>query len=645
MSQSISLCIFCREENAYLTKHTLNSALTCQPGTWSEIIVFDLFFQRRDPIDIPAVRSCRLESSDTNFLKLAQKHTEGDWLFLLEAGEVVKAEGKLFGANPGDEEKAQAYFIPLSDEDEDGWQPAFSPRLRPKSSIMKQGPKMQWGFLWEPFTVSRKSGPILLDSFSNFLFEITESIPSTSGTYLLAEKASRQGNCKKAADLFSRACFASTDPRLKRFLAYKKTYCLFRAGQNHTALEHLLKGEKHFPSLVEFAYLKGNILLKLRRYRESFLLFEQAATMLQKSPCPSFGPENFVITTGRAKALRALQQPDSSLDACSHALACCPGYYPALQVMAKTAFSHYPKSDAIRLIYRNTASLNKGKYAIITRILLDNDKIPEAFSCVKSGLKELPESFELLFLKAYCCLRQGQIIKSITILRKIPPGSSYFREAFLAQCLCFWALKDYRRAMQILESPGGQDGTSEVREFCLYLHFYILHQEKALAVQPFMPSLKKYNTLFLKVLELAHCLTNRDVFAVLVRLALKRDQGIFSLNLAKLLAQKKEKELAVTFFNKAMEKGVYDSESLLIMGKIALEENLFPEARELFSLALKNFPNDANIYVVYAHTLVKEAAVTLLNGLNHNPAHLALQKALKEVEGAAFFLDCLKPNL
>jgi tetratricopeptide (TPR) repeat protein len=644
MSQSISLCIFCREENAYLTKHTLNSALKCHPGTWSEIVVFDLFFQRRDRIDMPAVRFCRLESSETNFLKLAHEHTKGDWLFLLEAGEVVEAGFRPFGTNLGEEEKAEAYFIPLSDEDEDGWQPAFSPRLRPRSSLMSQSPEMQWGFLWEPFAVSRKSGPILCDSFSNFLIENTESIPSTAGIYLLAEKTARQGNPKKAADLFSRAYFASNDPRLKRFLTYKKTSCLFKVGQDHTALEQLLKGEKHFPSPIEFTYLKGKILLKLRRYRESLLLFEQAATM-QKSPCPSLGPENFVITTGRAEALRALQQPEGSLDACSHALACCPGYYPALWVMAKTAFSYYPKSDAVRLLYRNTASLNKGKYAIITRILLDNDKIPEAFSCVKSGLKELPGSFELLFLKASCCLRQGQIVKSITILRKIPPDSSCFWEAFLAQCLCFWALKDYRRAMQILEAPGGQDAASEVREFCLYLHFYILHQERALAVQPFMPSLKKYNTLFLKILELAHYLTNREVFSVLVRLAMKRDQGNFSLNLAKLLAQKKEKELAVTFFNKAMKKGVYDSESLLIMGKIALEENLFPEARELFSLALKNFPHDANIYVVYAHTLLKEAALTLQDGLNQNPAHLALQKALKEVEDAGSFLNHLKPNL
>jgi tetratricopeptide (TPR) repeat protein len=586
-----------------------------------------------------------LDSGERDYLAFAGQQTKGDWLFLLEAGEVVKTGGGKPLATNLEDKKAQAYFIPLSDEDEDGWQPAFSPRLRHRNCIMSQNPELQWGFLWEPFAVSRKSGPILSGSFTNFLFEIAGSVPSTAGIYLLAEKASRQGHHKKAAELFSRAYLASNDSRFKRFFAYKKTYSLFRTGQDHTALEQVIKEEKHFPSPLEFIYLKGKILLKLRCYRESFLHFEQAATMLQKSPGPSFGPENFVITTGRAQAMGALQQPDGSLDACSHALACCPGYYPALRVMAKTAFLYYPKSDAIRLLYRHTASLKEGKYAVITRILLDNDKIPEAFTCVKSGLKEIPGSLELLFLKASCCLRQGQIIKSLTILRKIPPSSSCYWEAFLTQCLCFWALKDYRRAMQLLESPGGQTAESEVREFCLYLHFYILHQERPLAVQPFMPSLKKYDALFLKILELSHCLINRDVFTVLVRLAMKKDLGNFSLTLAKLFAQKKEKELAVTFFNKAMEKGVYDSESLLIMGKIALDEDLFPEARELFSLALKNFPHDANIHVVYAHTLLKEAACTLQGGLHQNPTHLALQKALKEVVDAASFLDHLKPNL
>jgi hypothetical protein len=141
----------------------------------------------------------------------------------------------------------------------------------------------------------------------------------------------------------------------------------------------------------------------------------------------------------------------------------------------------------------------------------------------------MPGNIELLFLKASVCLQQGQIIKCLTVLRKIPANSSYFSDAFMIQCLCFWALKDYRRAIQLLESSSGHDGVSEAKEFCLCLHFYILHQEKPLDVQLFLPSLKKYRGLFLKILDLAHCLANRAVFNVLVGLALKQDQGKFSL--------------------------------------------------------------------------------------------------------------------
>jgi hypothetical protein len=57
------------------------------PQTWSEIIVFDLYFQRRDPINMPAVKTCRLDSKETDILTFAGRHAKGDWLFLLEAGE------------------------------------------------------------------------------------------------------------------------------------------------------------------------------------------------------------------------------------------------------------------------------------------------------------------------------------------------------------------------------------------------------------------------------------------------------------------------------------------------------------------------------------------------------------------------------
>jgi hypothetical protein len=86
-----------------------------------------------------------------------------------------------------------------------------------------------------------------------------------------------------------------------------------------------------------------------------------------------------------------------------------------------------------------------------------------------------------------------------------------------------------------------------------------------------------------------------------------------------------------------MAKGVYDSESLLIMGQIALDEALFSEARELFSLALKSFPQDTNVYLVYVRTLLQESLFTLKDGLEQNPAHLSLQKALHEVGNVASF--------
>ena len=147
------------------------------------------------------------------------------------------------------------------------------------------------------------------------------------------------------------------------------------------------------------------------------------------------------------------------------------------------------------------------------------------------------------------------------------------------------------------------------------------------------------------IFRLSLHLKNRDILYSLVALAKDRDQGEFCLRLAKFFAHEKEDELAVTFFNQALEKGVYDSDSLLVIGKIALEKNLFPEARELFSLALKNFPQDANIYLVYTQTLLKEAFLTLAEGLKKNPDDTTLTNTLKDVQETFTHLAKLKLHL
>ncbi len=639
MKETVSLCLFCREENASLIKITLNSMLKSLPSPWSEVIVIDLFFQRKEDKGLPPARYLSLKAPDTDPVAFAARHSKSTWLLLLEAGEGIRVEGRFDRQQPS----CFAYYIPVSAEEEEGWEPGFAPRLLHRDGYLNRGDDpLEAAFLCRPFAISR--------NYHYTSFRLPPNLPALSERepgyhYLLGEKARRKGNYKKAAEIFSRAYLAAVDPRLKRFFAIKKMSCLCRIEPGEEVLQQLARAEKRFSCPVEFLYLKGNTLTTLRRYREAYPCYAQAAASLRSVSEPQpWGPENFVITTAKAWVLAALQQRDRSLEACAHALTCCPGYLPALRLLAKVAFQHCPGPEGARLIYRHASPLQQSRYAAIARIFLENRRLTEALTWIKSGLKGAPENQELLYLQAYWYLKKGEANKCLAILRKIPEDSSYFREAFSMQCLCLWHLGDYRGALDLIDSGAGEPELKEEGEFFRCLHYHIQHRAKNPALQPFLPPLRKHDPLYLKLLDLSLNFSNREIFHILIDLANLRGQGKLNLKLAKLLAVNKERALAVSFFNKALEKEIYDSESFLFMGTIAMDEALFYEARELFSLALQKFPQDINIYLAFTRALLKEAALTVKEGLESNPDSI-LEKVMAEIQEALRGLDCLELDI
>ncbi len=636
MKDTVSLCLFCREENASLIKLTLNSSLKQSQSYWSEILVIDLFFQRNKAKGLPDVRYLSLQDPETDPLAYAARHCRSEWLLLAEAGEGVRAQGELNlkASSPS------LYYIPVSGEEGEGWEPGFAPRLLRKSLCVKEGEEPgEAAFLFEPLSLSRK--------YHYTSFQLPPPLaalpPAGEGGrhYFLGEKARRKGNHKKAADFFGRAYLACGQPELKRFFAYKKVSCLFKDHPGERTLQLLARAEREYPFPVEFAYLRGQGLLALRRCRESLAAYTRAAAALQSAPGPRpFGPENFVITTGKARALAALQQKEGSLKTSAHALTCCPGYLPALRLMVKITGEQGAGPRGSRLLYRYTSPLQQGQYACMARLFLEQDRLAEAFTWIKGGLKETPKNQELLYLQASWCWQKGEVQKSLASFKQILRQSTYYRETLSRQCLGLWHVGDFRQVLELLDSlPEGAAPLDKV--FSHSLHYHILHRRKSPALQHLLPPLQKNDALFLEFLHWSLYLPTREISRILISLAKTRNQGSLNLRLAKLLAKRGERELAAAFFNKALEKEAYDSESLLIMGNIAMKESLYWEARELFKLALRKYPQDTGIYLAYARALLKEAALTLAEGLAENPEPV-LGKAAEELGMALQGLDRLK---
>ncbi len=625
----VSFCLICH--STYDISEKVNKLLIPQ----AEVIVIKAGDEEAENIEeISQARffSCK----DNNIFSLAMHNARGKWVFFLNEKE------NLILTNPSEfinflaqENKKGGYIsLILSQEDEEGF-PYFSLRLFYNTPNLYLKDYLLHCDTLKPFLFIEKPLASYKEDTMTFVFGEEESSISPWGLFLLAEKQLNRGYYKKAIDYFSRSCLLEKNQLFKRLCTYKKIEVFYRSQQNKAALELLTQAEKFYPPGRDFSYLKGLIYKELRRYQESLYFFNQAIKQELVYP---WDPGDSIVGTARGKALVALHKIESALDCLTLTLNNKPDYYPALLLLSKIYLDNFPKTVALEKIKAFTCPLEINKYYTLIHLYLDNNLLEESIASLKEGLTKYPKNSDLLFLNAKYLFIKKKLPECLEILGQIHGKTLYSIDVLFLYCLCLWSQKKFDIALGIIENIKVSTNLEDARDLCRYVHYLLLPKEKANIVHPFSPSFLKHKEMLLKLLDLSMYLEERTVLKGLITLAESWDKGDFKLTLAKFFAKNEEEELAVTFFNRAIEKSAYDGDSLLYISKIALKRNLFDESRELLGLALKTFPQDHNIYLAYARALQKEALLTLKEGLQNIPDDESLKKAIKNLQSKSTLL-------